>query len=59
EVLNKKATDLDLILTEVDFPSITGYALIKLIMEHDFCKNIPVIMMYSQDSVNLVLKCML
>ncbi|MED6195464.1 hypothetical protein PIB30_038068 [Stylosanthes scabra] len=59
EVLKKKATDLDLILTEVDLPAISGFALITLIMEHDFCKNIPVIMMSSQDSVNMVLKCML
>ncbi|MED6181944.1 hypothetical protein PIB30_024133 [Stylosanthes scabra] len=59
EVLKKKATDLDLILTELDLPAISGFALITLIMEHDFCKNIPVIMMSSQDSVNMVLKCML
>jgi pseudo-response regulator 5 len=37
--------NFDLILTEVDLPSISGYALLTLIMEHDICKNIPVISM--------------
>ena len=43
EVLKAKAENIDLILTEVELPSISGYALLTLIMEHDICKNIPVI----------------
>ncbi|KAH1196208.1 Two-component response regulator-like PRR95 [Glycine max] len=59
ETLKNKAFDLDLILTEVDLPSISGFSLLTLIMEHDICKNIPVIMMSSHDSVSMVFKCML
>ncbi|KAL0718217.1 hypothetical protein Bca4012_067539 [Brassica carinata] len=59
EVLKGNPQSVDLILTEVDLPSISGYALLTLIMEHDICKNIPVIMMSTQDSVNTVYKCML
>ncbi|KAF7843817.1 two-component response regulator-like PRR95 isoform X1 [Senna tora] len=59
EMLKRKASDIDLILTEVELPSISGFALLTLIMEHDICKNIPVIMMSSNDSVNMALKCIL
>ncbi|RDY07130.1 Two-component response regulator-like APRR5 [Mucuna pruriens] len=73
ETLQRKAPDLDLILTEVDLPAISGFALLSLIMEHDICKNIPVIsmltcyyvyshgcaVMSSHDSVSMVLKCTL
>ncbi|KAE9608808.1 putative response regulator and transcription factor RR-A-type family [Lupinus albus] len=59
EILKGRPHNIDLILTEVDLPSISGYALLTLIMEHDICKNIPVIMMSSQDSVSTVYKCML
>ncbi|KAH1149510.1 hypothetical protein GYH30_043854 [Glycine max] len=59
ETLKKKAPELDLILTEVELPAISGFALLSLIMEHDICKSIPVIMMSSHDSVNMALKCML
>ncbi|KAK8464977.1 hypothetical protein PHAVU_010G119700 [Phaseolus vulgaris] len=59
ELLKKKASELDLIITEVDLPAISGFALLSLIMGHEICKNIPVIMMSSHDSVSMVLKCML
>ncbi|GAB4826105.1 hypothetical protein Ancab_008975 [Ancistrocladus abbreviatus] len=59
EVLKGKSHNIDLILTEVDLPSISGFALLTLIMEHEMCKNIPVIMMSLQDSVGMVYKCML
>ncbi|XP_038999391.1 two-component response regulator-like APRR5 [Hibiscus syriacus] len=59
EMLKGRPRSVDLILTEVDLPSISGFALLTLIMEHDVCKNIPVIMMSSQDSVSTVYKCML
>ncbi|KAF7816622.1 two-component response regulator-like APRR5 isoform X1 [Senna tora] len=59
EILKGRPHNIDLILTEVDLPSISGYALLTLIMEHEICKNIPVIMMSSQDSISTVYKCML
>ncbi|XP_031257482.1 two-component response regulator-like APRR5 isoform X2 [Pistacia vera] len=59
EILRGRPHNIDLILTEVDLPSISGFALLTLIMEHEICKNIPVIMMSSQDSVSTVYKCML
>ena len=59
EILKGRPHNIDLILTEVDLPAISGYALLTLIMEHDICKNIPVIMMSSQDSISTVYKCML
>ncbi|KAJ8554231.1 hypothetical protein K7X08_024909 [Anisodus acutangulus] len=59
ELLKGRPHNIDLILTEVDLPSISGYALLTLIMEHDVCKNIPVIMMSSNDSVSTVYRCML
>ncbi|XP_058786677.1 two-component response regulator-like APRR9 isoform X2 [Vicia villosa] len=58
EILKGRPHNFDLILTEVDLPSVSGYALLSLIMEHDSCKSIPVIMMSSQDSVSTVYKCM-
>ena len=45
EILKGRPQNIDLILTEVDLPSISGYALLTLIMEHEICKNIPVISM--------------
>ncbi|KAF9671010.1 hypothetical protein SADUNF_Sadunf12G0002300 [Salix dunnii] len=59
ETLKGRPRGIDLILTEVDLPSISGYPLLTLIMEHEICKNIPVIMMSTQDSISTVYKCML
>lgn len=59
ETLKCRPRNIDLLLTEVELPSISGYALLTLVMEHDICKNIPVIMMSSHDSISMVLKCML
>lgn len=58
ETLKERPHNIDLVLTEVELPSISGYALLTLIVEHDLCKNIPVIMMSSKDSISTVLKCM-
>ncbi|KAL4557176.1 hypothetical protein LXL04_035348 [Taraxacum kok-saghyz] len=41
EVLKGKSQHIDLILTEVELPSISGFALLTLITEHQVCKNIP------------------
>ncbi|KAJ6729663.1 TWO-COMPONENT RESPONSE REGULATOR-LIKE APRR3 ISOFORM X1 [Salix viminalis] len=59
ETLKERPHSIDLILTEVELPLISGYALLSLAMEHDVCKNIPVIMMSSHHSISMVLKCML
>ncbi|KAL5805325.1 hypothetical protein ACOSQ3_032125 [Xanthoceras sorbifolium] len=59
EILKGRPENIDIILTEVDLPSVSGFALLTLIMEHEICKNIPVIMMSSQDSVSTVYSCML
>lgn len=45
EILRGRPNSVDLILTEVDLPLISGFALLTLIMEHEICKNIPVISM--------------
>lgn len=58
ETLKERPHNIDLVLTEVELPKISGYALLTLIVEHDLCKNIPVIMMSSKDSISTVLKCM-
>ncbi|KAI5423694.1 hypothetical protein KIW84_030060 [Lathyrus oleraceus] len=58
ETLKNKSCDIDIVLTEVDVPSISGFSLLTSIMEHDNCKKIPVIMMSSHDSVSTVFKCM-
>ncbi|GAU13711.1 hypothetical protein TSUD_348150 [Trifolium subterraneum] len=59
ETLKNKSSEIDLVLTEVELPSISGFSLLTSIMELDNCKNIPVIMMSSNDSVSTVFKCML
>ncbi|KAF8060447.1 hypothetical protein N665_1215s0018, partial [Sinapis alba] len=59
EILKEKTHNIDLILTELDLPAISGFALLALVMEHEACKHIPVIMMSSQGSMTMVLKCML
>ncbi|XP_017700046.2 two-component response regulator-like APRR3 isoform X2 [Phoenix dactylifera] len=59
EVLKEKHYSVDLVLTEVAMPSLSGIALLSKIMSTEECKNIPVIMMSSHDSIGVVLKCML
>ncbi|XP_042407535.1 two-component response regulator-like PRR95 isoform X2 [Zingiber officinale] len=59
DTLKDKHHNIDLVLTEVDLPLISGFGLLTMIMDHDQCKNIPVIMMSSHDSMSIVFKCML
>ncbi|KAJ0964223.1 hypothetical protein J5N97_029345 [Dioscorea zingiberensis] len=59
EMLAEKACHVDLVLTEVELPAISGFSLLSMIAEHENCKNIPVIMMSSHDSISMVFKCML
>ncbi|GAU33602.1 hypothetical protein TSUD_359820 [Trifolium subterraneum] len=58
ETLKMKATDIDLILTEMELPTMSGLELLSKIMEHEICKNIPVIMMSSHDSRITAMNCM-
>ncbi|XP_077235636.1 two-component response regulator-like APRR5 [Tasmannia lanceolata] len=59
EVLKENNYNFDLVLTEVVMPSLSGISLLSKIMSNDICKNIPVIMMSSHDSMGIVFKCML
>lgn len=43
EVLKEKRYNFDLVLTEVDIPSLSGIGLLSKIMAAEQCKNIPVI----------------
>ena len=58
ETLKIKTIEIELILTEMELPMISGLALLSLIMKHEVCRNIPVIMMSSHDSRSLVMNCM-
>ncbi|KAG8050455.1 hypothetical protein GUJ93_ZPchr0009g569 [Zizania palustris] len=59
DILKDNSFNIDLVLTEVELPLMSGFLLLSTIMDHDACKNIPVIMMSSNDSVSMVFKCML
>ncbi|XP_022974351.1 two-component response regulator-like APRR9 [Cucurbita maxima] len=59
EILKQRPRSVDLILAEIELPSISGFSLLTLIMEHEICKNIPVIMMSSEDSISTVYKSMM
>ncbi|KAG9134534.1 hypothetical protein Leryth_000869 [Lithospermum erythrorhizon] len=57
-VLEDLANHVDLILSEVVMPCVSGIGLLCKIMSHKSRKNIPVIMMSSHDSMGLVFKCL-
>ncbi|XP_010520321.1 PREDICTED: two-component response regulator-like APRR3 [Tarenaya hassleriana] len=57
-MLEDENNHIDLVLTEVDMPILSGTSLLYKIMSHKTFKNIPVIMMSSHDSMNLVFKCL-
>ncbi|KAL5726743.1 hypothetical protein ACHQM5_000009 [Ranunculus cassubicifolius] len=59
ELLKGKSHTIDLVLAEVELPSICGFSLLSMIMEDETFRNIPVIMMSPHDAVNIVFKCML
>ncbi|KAK3118447.1 hypothetical protein QOZ80_9BG0699220 [Eleusine coracana subsp. coracana] len=58
QVMRERAYAFDLVLTEVAMPTLSGIQLLARIVAADECKNIPVVMMSSQDSIGTVLKCM-
>eukprot|EP00245_Coleochaete_scutata_P016687 TRINITY_DN787_c0_g1_i1.p1 TRINITY_DN787_c0_g1~~TRINITY_DN787_c0_g1_i1.p1 ORF type:complete len:1008 (-),score=244.35 TRINITY_DN787_c0_g1_i1:298-3321(-) len=57
ELLEDGANHFDLVLTDVVMPGLSGVGLLAKIMNWDPRKQIPVIMMSSQDSIDVVLKC--
>jgi len=50
--------NIDLVLTEVFMPCLSGIGLLSKITSHKICKDIPVIMMSSNDSMSMVFKCL-
>ncbi|KAK8512230.1 hypothetical protein V6N12_031956 [Hibiscus sabdariffa] len=58
KILEDLTNHIDLILAEVGIPTLSGLVLLSKIMSHKTRKNVPVIMMSSQDSMNLVFKCL-
>ncbi|XP_047324669.1 two-component response regulator-like PRR73 [Impatiens glandulifera] len=57
-ILTDPTTHIDLVLTEISMPSLSGIGLLSKIMNHKSCKNLPVIMMSSNDSMGIVFKCL-
>nr|KYP68450.1 Two-component response regulator-like PRR37 [Cajanus cajan] len=58
KVLEDPGNHIDLVLTEVAMPILSGIGLLCKIMSHKSLKNIPVIMMSSHDSMGIVFKCL-
>ncbi|MQM11901.1 hypothetical protein Taro_044816 [Colocasia esculenta] len=58
DILKEKNYIFDLVLSEVEVPSLSGISLLCKIMSNELSKNIPVIMMSSHDSVSVVFRCM-
>ncbi|KAL5733383.1 hypothetical protein ACOSP7_032723 [Xanthoceras sorbifolium] len=58
KILEDQTNQIDLVLTEVIMPRLSGIGLLCKIMRHKTCKNIPVIMMSSRDSMSIVFKCL-
>lgn len=58
KILEDLNNHIDLVLTEVVMPILSGIGLLYKIMSHKTLKNIPVIMMSSHDSMGIVFKCL-
>ncbi|KAL2992383.1 hypothetical protein AAZX31_10G046000 [Glycine max] len=58
KILEDLTNHIDLVLTEVAMPGLSGIGLLYKIMGHKTRKNIPVVMMSSHDSMGLVFKCL-
>ncbi|XP_058763088.1 two-component response regulator-like APRR9 isoform X1 [Vicia villosa] len=58
KTLQMKEIDVDIVLAEMELPEISGLALLSLMVEHETCRNIPLIMMSSHDSRGMVMNCM-
>ncbi|KAK9061451.1 hypothetical protein SSX86_018632 [Deinandra increscens subsp. villosa] len=58
KILENPSNHVDIVLTEVVMPFLSGIGLLCKIMSHKTRKNVPVIMMSSHDSMGLVFKCL-
>ncbi|KAF8105040.1 hypothetical protein N665_0163s0013 [Sinapis alba] len=58
KVLEDLNNHIDIVLTEVVMPYLSGVGLLCKILNHKSRRNIPVIMMSSHDSMGLVFKCL-
>ncbi|XP_071910466.1 two-component response regulator-like PRR73 isoform X3 [Coffea arabica] len=58
KILEDLTNQVDLVLTEVVMPCLSGIGLLCKIMSHRTRNNIPVIMTSSHDSMGLVFKCL-
>ncbi|XP_062117062.1 two-component response regulator-like APRR7 isoform X2 [Humulus lupulus] len=58
KILEDLSNHVDIVLTEVVMPCLSGIGLLCKIMSHRTRKNVPVIMMSSHDSMGLVFKCL-
>lgn len=58
KILEDLTNHIDIVLTEVVMPCLSGVGLLCKIMGHKTRKNVPVIMMSSHDSRGLVFKCL-
>lgn len=58
KILEDPTNHIDLVLTEVEMPSLSGIGLLANMTSHKSCKNIPLIMMSSNDSMGIVFKCL-
>ncbi|KAL8135993.1 hypothetical protein AgCh_010562 [Apium graveolens] len=56
--LEDLSNHIDIVLTEVVMPFLSGVGLLCKITSHEIRKSIPVIMMSSHDSMGLVFKCL-
>ncbi|TVU47470.1 hypothetical protein EJB05_07073 [Eragrostis curvula] len=56
--LEDPQSNIDLVLTEVFMPCLSGIGLLSKITNHKICKDIPVIMMSANDSMSMVFKCL-
>ncbi|MCE3217207.1 hypothetical protein HAX54_011058 [Datura stramonium] len=57
-ILENHTNQIDLVLSELVMPCLSGIGLLCKIMSHKTHKNIPVVLMSSHDSVGLVFKCL-
>ncbi|KAL8149861.1 hypothetical protein AgCh_006759 [Apium graveolens] len=57
-ILEDLTNHIDVVLTEVAMPCLSGIALLCKIMSHKTRKTVPVIMMSTHDSMGLVFKCL-
>nr|GME12905.1 two-component response regulator-like PRR37 isoform X1 [Ipomoea batatas] len=58
KILEDLTNHIDLVLTEVAMPYMSGIGLLSKVMNHKTRKNVPLIMMSSNDSMGVVFKCL-